>query len=100
VTEHDANVRQQLANQLAPANFTLHMTGSKSGRALDNLDNKTARCGGLAGARVKAEERPRKKRRSSINTVNINVIGLPAFDQIFFSGTLVVSLLQVPRHPD
>jgi hypothetical protein len=73
-----------LANKLAPANSTLRMTGSKSGRALDDLDDEMSPCGGPVDVQVKLEERPRKKRRSSTNEVSINADGLAAFDQVSF----------------
>ncbi|KAG9073963.1 hypothetical protein FRC06_011025 [Ceratobasidium sp. 370] len=52
------------ASELPPANSTMRITGSKSGRALDHLDEKI---GSPADIHVKVEERPKKKRRSGGN---------------------------------
>ncbi|CAE7158056.1 unnamed protein product [Rhizoctonia solani] len=52
--------RNSLVNGLPPANSTLRMTGSKSARALDNLDLEDEN----VEPRVNIEERPKKKRRS------------------------------------
>ncbi|KEP46463.1 hypothetical protein V565_197630 [Rhizoctonia solani 123E] len=52
--------RNLLINGLPPANSTLRMTGSKSGRAMDHLDLENEH----AAPGAKIEERPKKKRRS------------------------------------
>ncbi|QRW22446.1 hypothetical protein RhiXN_10033 [Rhizoctonia solani] len=52
--------RHSLVNGLAPANSTLRMTGSKSARAMEDLDPETEDT-----LEVKIVPRPKKKRRSS-----------------------------------
>ncbi|KAF8684467.1 hypothetical protein RHS04_01419 [Rhizoctonia solani] len=52
--------RHSLVNGLAPANSTLRMTGSKSARAMEDLDPETEDT-----PEVKIVARPKKKRRSS-----------------------------------
>ncbi|KAG9110199.1 hypothetical protein FRC07_008227 [Ceratobasidium sp. 392] len=54
--------RYRSVSELPPANSTMRMTGSKSGRALDHLSEEAGE--GLAEVHVKFEERPKKKRRS------------------------------------
>ncbi|KAG8680699.1 hypothetical protein FRC08_016100 [Ceratobasidium sp. 394] len=58
-------------SELPPANSTMRMTGSKSGRALDHLDEETGGCAGPVDVQIKVAERPKKKRRSCANEVRV-----------------------------
>lgn len=64
--------RNSLVHGLPPANSTLRMTGSKSGRALVHLDDEGGANENVA-PEAKVEERPKKKRRSSVAEVCASV---------------------------
>ncbi|KAF8601156.1 hypothetical protein BDV93DRAFT_524901 [Ceratobasidium sp. AG-I] len=55
----------RLSNGLPPANSTMRMTGSKSGRALEEFEIEP--CGSGPAESSKLEERPKKKLRNCVN---------------------------------
>lgn len=59
----------RLSNGLPPANSTMRMTGSKSGRALEEFDTEPRATGPAESSKL--EERPKKKMRSCVNEVSM-----------------------------